>query len=161
MTTTNSNDANKNETGEPADTAALQAEIDKWKALARKHEDRATANADAADALAQLQQESKSEADKVAERIAKLEQDNNSVRTDALRLRIAAKHKISDEDADLFLTGTDEEALTAQAKRLAAHQAEKKSSSSVVAGEGTNKPIKTGDTSDVGEFAKRLFNKPA
>lgn len=37
---------------------------------------------------------------------------------EALRFRIAAKHNISDEDADLFLTGTDEETLTKQAARL-------------------------------------------
>lgn len=38
---------------------------------------------------------------------------------EALRFRVAAKHSISDEDADLFLTGTDEETLTRQAARLA------------------------------------------
>jgi hypothetical protein len=43
---------------------------------------------------------------------------------DALRLRVAAKHGISDEDADLFLTGTDEDTLTRQAERLSARNAE-------------------------------------
>jgi hypothetical protein len=38
---------------------------------------------------------------------------------EALRLRVAAKHGISDEDADLFLTGTDPETLERQAARLA------------------------------------------
>lgn len=37
---------------------------------------------------------------------------------EALRLRVAAKHGISDEDADLFLTGTDTETLERQAARL-------------------------------------------
>ena len=37
---------------------------------------------------------------------------------DALRYRIAAKNSISDEDAELFLTGTDEETLSRQAARL-------------------------------------------
>lgn len=37
---------------------------------------------------------------------------------DALRFRVAAKHGISDEDADLFLTGTDAETLEKQAARL-------------------------------------------
>ena len=32
---------------------------------------------------------------------------------------IAAKHGISDEDAETFLTGSDEESLTKQAQRLA------------------------------------------
>lgn len=37
---------------------------------------------------------------------------------EALRLRVAAKHGINDEDADLFLTGTDVETLEKQAARL-------------------------------------------
>lgn len=39
---------------------------------------------------------------------------------EALRLRIAAKHGISDEDADLFLTGSDLETVEKQAAALAA-----------------------------------------
>lgn len=38
--------------------------------------------------------------------------------TEAMRLRVAAKHGISDEDADLFLVGTDVETLERQAARL-------------------------------------------
>src|SRR5690625_1341850 len=38
---------------------------------------------------------------------------------DVLRYRIAAKHGISDADADLFLTGSDEETMAAQAARYA------------------------------------------
>jgi hypothetical protein len=37
---------------------------------------------------------------------------------EALRYRIATKHGISDEDAELFLTGADEATLTRQAARL-------------------------------------------
>lgn len=39
---------------------------------------------------------------------------------EALRWRVAAKHGISADDAETFLTGTDEEALTRQAERLQA-----------------------------------------
>lgn len=39
---------------------------------------------------------------------------------EALRLRVAAKHGISDEDADLFLTGSDLETVERQATALAA-----------------------------------------
>lgn len=42
-------------------------------------------------------------------------------RADALRYRIATKHGISDEDAELFLTATDEDTLVKQAERLAGH----------------------------------------
>ena len=44
----------------------------------------------------------------------------DAARAEALRWRIAAKHGISDEDAETFLTGADEETLTRQAERLAA-----------------------------------------
>lgn len=37
---------------------------------------------------------------------------------DALRFRVAAQHGISEEDAELFLTGTDAETLNRQATRL-------------------------------------------
>lgn len=37
---------------------------------------------------------------------------------DALRFRVASKHGISEEDADLFLTGTDADTLERQAARL-------------------------------------------
>lgn len=40
--------------------------------------------------------------------------------TEALRLRVAAKHGISDEDADLFLTGSDMETVEKQAAALVA-----------------------------------------
>jgi hypothetical protein len=39
---------------------------------------------------------------------------------EALRLRVAAKHGISDEDADLFLTGSDLETVEKQATALVA-----------------------------------------
>ena len=42
-----------------------------------------------------------------------------TARAEALRWRIAAKHGISDEDAETFLTATDEATLTRQAERLA------------------------------------------
>ncbi|WP_353707613.1 hypothetical protein ABRQ22_17280 [Cellulosimicrobium sp. ES-005] len=54
-----------------------------------------------------------------ATRIAKLEKELESTRTTALRSRIQAKHGISDEDAELFLTAADEATLTKQAERLA------------------------------------------
>lgn len=42
-----------------------------------------------------------------------------AAKSDALRFRVAAAHGISSEDADLFLTGSDEETLQKQAARLA------------------------------------------
>ena len=51
------------------------------------------------------------DAQDAAERAARAE-------SEALRWRIAAKHGISDEDAELFLTGSDEETLSRQAERF-------------------------------------------
>lgn len=48
------------------------------------------------------------------------EEAATEARTEALRWRIATRYGIADEDAEVFLTGRDEEAITAQAERLAA-----------------------------------------
>lgn len=69
---------------------------------------------------------SQTEAEKTAAKIAKLEQELQSTQTAALRSRIQAKHSISDEDAELFLTATDEATLNKQAERLAETVADRK-----------------------------------
>jgi hypothetical protein len=46
--------------------------------------------------------------------------DATAARAEALRYRIATRFQVTDEDAELFLTGTDEETLTRQAERLVA-----------------------------------------
>lgn len=73
---------------------ALQARLDAIEAETLSKEEKALKDAAAA-----------------AERAAKAE-------AEALRWRIAAKHGISDEDAELFLTGSDEETLSKQAERF-------------------------------------------
>ena len=47
-----------------------------------------------------------------------------AAKTEALRFRLAAKHGISDDDAALFLTASDEAAMRQQAERLAARTAQ-------------------------------------
>ena len=61
---------------------------------------------------------------------------------------------ISDEDADLFLTGTDEDSLTAQAKRLAAREDERKKKNNVSPREGTHQ---SPQTDEMREFTRNLF----
>lgn len=73
---------------------ALQAKLDALEAEKLSKEEKALK--DAADA---------------ADRAARAE-------AEALRWRIAAKHGISDDDAELFLTGTDEDTLSRQAERF-------------------------------------------
>lgn len=70
------------------------------------------------------------------ERIAALEKQLEQTSREALRRRVQAAHGIADEDADLFLTASDEETLTAQAKRLAERTSERKQNNNVVPREG-------------------------
>lgn len=95
------------------------AEID-WKAEARKWEARSKENAEKARRFDEVEEASKTEAQKLADRLAKAETEAQKAQADALRFRVAAKYGISDEDAALFLTGSDEETVERQAARLAA-----------------------------------------
>ena len=88
------------------------------------------------------------------ERIANLEKQLEQTSREALKRRVQAAHGIADEDADLFLTGTDEETLTAQAKRLAERDSERKKQGNRVPREG-NTP-KAG-SNNVREFTRGLF----
>src|SRR5690606_18869341 len=96
------------------------------------------ANAEAAKRLAEIEESSKTEAQKQADRIAALERQLQETSREALRRRVQAAYGIPDEDADLFLTGTDEETLTAQAKRLAERESERKRTGNVAPKEGAN-----------------------
>lgn len=94
--------------------------VSKLRAENAKHRTEAKANADAAKRLAEIEESQKTETQKLTDAKAAAESDALQARADALRWRTAAKFGISDEDAETFLTGTDEEALTRQAERLAA-----------------------------------------
>jgi len=119
--------------------------VDYWKRKSRENEDRAKANAKAAERLAEIEEANKTEAEKAAERLRAAETDATTARSEALRLRVAAKHGISEEDADLFLTGTDEATLTKQAERLAGREAERKKQGNHVSREGTTTTVTDND----------------
>jgi hypothetical protein len=104
--------------------------------------------------LDQLEQANKSETDKFSERIASLETENTAIKSQAVRSRIQAKFSVSDEDAELFLTGADEASLTKQAERLAARDTERKKQGNRVPKEGTS--TKSG-AEPMREFARNLF----
>jgi hypothetical protein len=99
-------------------------EID-WKAKAREWEKRAKENKSAAEKLAEIEEANKSEVQKASDRLAAAERERDQARVEGLRFKVAVKHGISEEDAELFLTGSDEEALTRQAQRLTAREAER------------------------------------
>ena len=91
------------------------------------------------------------------DRLAEMEKRTAEAETKALRSDIAAKHHISAEDRDLFLTGTNEETLTAQAKRLAERVSERKKQGNQVPREGTSTGAGTNDP--MREFARGLFGR--
>ena len=94
----------------------------------------------------------------IEDRMAEVEKRAADAEAKALRSDIAAKHGISAEDRDLFLTGSDEETLTTQAKRLAEREADRKKRGNVAPKEGgTAEP--TAGTDDMREFTRSLFGR--
>jgi membrane protein involved in colicin uptake len=144
-------DADGTDTPQPKPTET----VDYWKQRSRENEKQAKANAEAARRLAEIEEANKSEAQKAADRLAAAEKEAADARSEAMRLRIASKFGIGDEDADLFLTGTDEATLTRQAERLAGREAERKKNGNHVPREGNNTSTAP---SDLREFREALFN---
>ena len=92
----------------------------------------------------------------VEQKLADLEAKHAEAEARALRSDIATKHGISAEDRDLFLTGSDEATLTAQAKRLAERLADQKKNGNRAPKEGTN--TSTGDSDkDMRQAVRTLF----
>lgn len=105
--------------------------------------------------LDELELANQTEAEKQAKRLADLEAELNSTRRDSLRLKIAAANGITDaDDIDLFLTGSDEETLAKQAKRLAERTAASKKSGNHVSREGHTP---SSNLSEEREFARSFF----
>ncbi len=97
------------------------------KALEAERAARRVAEKSAADLKAQLDKinaANESALEKAQREANEAKESAAKATADALRLRVAAKHGISDEDADLFLTGSDEDTLKRQAERLTARNAE-------------------------------------
>ncbi|WP_051432595.1 hypothetical protein [Promicromonospora kroppenstedtii] len=112
----------------PAPTAEdLAAQLEEWKGHARKHEDKAKANAKAATELAELKRSSMSDAEKAAADLAAGSQALTDAVTRAetaeaalIRYKIAVDLELSKEDVTV-LDGVqgDEKTLRALAERLA------------------------------------------
>ena len=95
----------------------------------------------------------------VEERLSAAEERARSAEQRALRNDIATRHGISAEDRDLFLTGTDEETLAAQAKRLAERESERRKQGNVAPNEGANPDPGASKGGDMREFTRSLFQQ--
>lgn len=95
------------------------------KALKAERVAREAAEKSAAELKAQLDQieaANLSELEKAQKQSKEFQEQAATAATEALRWRTAAKFGISDEDAETFLTGSDEATITRQAERLAEFQ---------------------------------------
>lgn len=92
-------------TDPPTEPKADTAETEKWKALARKHEDRARENAKAAEELAAIKASQQTEAEKVAARAEAAEKTAVALRERVLKAEIkaAAADFADPADAALYL----------------------------------------------------------
>lgn len=106
------------------DNASGESEVDykakyeAMKAHSRQWESKAKANLEAAKKLKEIEDEGKSEVDKLTERLAESEKDKAALKADLDRMTIAAKFGLSAEDAAMFLHG-DTETMSKQAETLA------------------------------------------
>lgn len=95
-----------------------KAKYEAMRSEMRKQEDRAKANKDAAEKLKQLEEAGKSDDQKVSEELAEAQKAAADAQLEVRRYRMAAKYGLTDEQADLYLTDSDEERMEEQAKGL-------------------------------------------
>lgn len=152
----NPTDASKQQ-GDPADTPLGEGGK---KALEAERSARAAAEKAASEYKAKLEEIEKANLSEVER--AKREADEAraalaAAKSEALRSRIQAKHSISDEDAELFLTGSDEATLTRQAERLAQRAEDRKKNGNRAPLQGQTKSPSSATTADEREFVNQLF----
>ena len=94
----------------PDQLEKLQNELETWKGYARKHEDRAKANSDAADKVTTLEAEIANLKDVEAQVPAKV--------AAALKAHVVALHSIPEDTAAALLTASDPETLMDQVQAL-------------------------------------------
>jgi len=99
-----------------SESADLAAEVAKWKAFSRKHEDSAKANADKAKKFDEFEEASKTELQKAADRATAAESKVAEIEARAIRAEVAAAKGIP---ADL-LSGSTKEELESSADALIA-----------------------------------------
>ncbi len=106
------------------------------------------------------------ESQTLEQRVADMEARTVAAEAQALRATVAAEFGVSTKkgpkgepsDADLFLTGSDVSTLTTQAQRLAGREEDRKKQGNYAPKEG-QAPSSSGDSADLRDFTKKLFNK--
>jgi hypothetical protein len=103
-------------TSAPAATAApeeidYKAEAEKWKALSRKNEDKATANAEKAKQFDALEEANKTELQKAQDALTIAQQEAALAKVDAIRSRISAATGVPEN----LLAGATEDTIQAAA----------------------------------------------
>lgn len=146
------------EGAEPDGSKTFDAEyVKKLRDEAARYRTEAKSNGEAAKRLATIEDAQKSEAEKTADRIAKADAEVASVPSKvaaALREHLVALHEIDQDDAELFLTGTEPELLLKQVTRLLGQSDKRKKQGNHVPREGTTT---TSVESDERTFARELF----
>jgi hypothetical protein len=94
-----------------------QAEADKWKALARKHEKAAADLRPLADKAQQLEDAGKTEIERLTEQLAQAQRSANDAEARALRFEVAAEHKLTPAQAK-WLQGANRDELEANVAEL-------------------------------------------
>lgn len=117
--------------------------VEFWKAKSRDWEKQSKANATAAAKLAKIEDEQKSETQKAADAKAAADAEIAGVPAKiaaGLREHLVGLHKISSEDARLFLTATEPELLLEQVARLVGGSDKSKKNSAPREGRTTQRP---------------------
>lgn len=132
-----------------------QAEVDRIIADRLKREDVKGLKSKAAE-FDKLVEAQKSAEQKAADAQQAAEARAAAAEAKAIRYQVAADQGISREDADYFLTGTDEDTIVAQAKRLLERDADRSKRGNYVPNEG--KTPKNPSTDDpMRDFTRQLF----
>lgn len=95
----------------------LAAELDKWKSMARKHEEQAKRNADKAKRLDELEEQNKSEVEKASSKATEAERRAAEAEAKALRYEVAIEKGVP-QRLMRFLNGSTQEELAEQADEL-------------------------------------------
>lgn len=110
-------DTGRQESGE--DQRDLASEVEKWKAMARKHEAQSKANADKAKQFDKWQESQKTEQQKADEKLATLQSERDAALAQAALAKAALDHGLSTDDLELIGGGSPDE-INAKAEKLAA-----------------------------------------